>query len=78
MAAGDIMRAARNADKKLVTGTTVFDVFSGESVGANRKSVAIEVTLQPQGATFTDEDIEAVSNKIVAAVQKATGAELRS
>ncbi|MEO1264229.1 MAG: phenylalanine--tRNA ligase subunit beta [Pseudomonadota bacterium] len=78
VAAGDIMRAARNADKKLVTGTTVFDVFSGESVGANRKSVAIEVTLQPQGATFTDEDIEAVSNKIVAAVQKATGAELRS
>ena len=42
-----------------------------------KKSLAIEVTLQPREKTLTDAEIEAVAAKIVAAVQKATGGELR-
>ncbi|MEO0671328.1 MAG: phenylalanine--tRNA ligase subunit beta [Pseudomonadota bacterium] len=76
--AADLMRAAKGADKKAVTDVGVFDVFEGPSLGEDRKSIGIEVTLQPSGSTFTDEDIEGISRKIVAAVQKATGAELRS
>ncbi|HEX9905703.1 MAG TPA: phenylalanine--tRNA ligase subunit beta, partial [Propylenella sp.] len=72
-----ILRAARNAEKTLVDSVTVFDVFTGPSIGEGRKSVAIEVTLQPRRKTLTDEDIERVSAAIVAAVAKATGAELR-
>ena len=40
-------------------------------------SIAIEVTLQPKDKTLTDADIEAVSQRIIAAVEKATGASLR-
>lgn len=76
--ADGIVRAARNADKALVDDVSVFDVFSGPAIGEGRKSVAIEVTLQPRERTLTDEDIERISKAIVAAVRKATGGELRS
>lgn len=75
--AAAILRAARGADKALIADVTVFDVFTGTHVGAGRKSVAIEVTLQPREKTLTDEEIEAVGGKIVAAVEKATGGTLR-
>ena len=75
--AANILRAAKGADKTLVTEVTIFDVFSGAHVGEGNKSVAIEVTLQPKDKTLTDEEIEAVSGKIVAAVEKATGGVLR-
>lgn len=77
VAAADLIRAARNADKKLVTDVSLFDVFEGGSLGEGRKSLAIEVTLQPVEKTLTDEDIEAVSKRIIAAVEKATGGVLR-
>ena len=72
-----IVRAAKSADKALIGGVSVFDVFAGEAIGEGRKSVAIEVTLQPREQTLTDEEIEKISAAIVAAVTKATGGELR-
>ncbi len=78
VAAEKIVRAAKGADKALVDGVAVFDVFSGEAIGEGRKSVAIEVTLQPRDRTLTEEEIDKVSGAIVAAVTKATGGALRS
>jgi phenylalanyl-tRNA synthetase beta chain len=72
-----LVRAARNADKALIAGARVFDVYAGKGVPDGQKSLAIAVTLQPMERTLTDAEIEAVSNKIVAAVAKATGATLR-
>jgi phenylalanyl-tRNA synthetase beta chain len=72
-----IVRAAKGADKVLVEAVSVFDVFAGAAIGAGRKSVAIEVTLQPREATLTDEAIDKVSRAIVAAVESATGGQLR-
>jgi phenylalanyl-tRNA synthetase beta chain len=76
--AESIARAAKAADKVLIQGVSVFDVFAGASLGEARKSVAIEVTLQPRGRTLTDDDLEKVSAGIIAAVRKATGGELRT
>lgn len=76
-AAGDVIRAAQGAEKKLVSDVTVFDVFHGKGVPNGKKSLAIEVTLQPQSETLTDKDIEAVVEKIVAGVKKSTGGEIR-
>ena len=45
--AGDVVRAALAADKKLIAGVSVFDLFEGESLGEGKKSLALEVTLQP-------------------------------
>jgi phenylalanyl-tRNA synthetase beta chain len=76
--ASSVLRAARNADKALITAVDVFDLFEGGSLGAGKKSLAIEVTLQPREKTLTDEEIDRISQAIVAAVGKATGGVLRS
>jgi phenylalanyl-tRNA synthetase beta chain len=75
--AAKVIRAAEGADKKLISGVTVFDLFASDALGRDKKSLAIEVTLQPQAKTLTDEEIEAVARKIVAEVEKATGGTLR-
>ncbi|MBL4692808.1 MAG: phenylalanine--tRNA ligase subunit beta, partial [Magnetovibrio sp.] len=72
-----IVRAATGADKTLISSVRVFDLFEGTNLGGGKKSVAIEVTLQPFEKTLTDDDIEAVSAKIKAAILKTTGGELR-
>jgi phenylalanyl-tRNA synthetase beta chain len=77
--ADKLIKAARSADKQLISDVGVFDVFAGGALAAEgRKSLAIEVTLQPRGKTLTDEEIDAVSAKIVQAVNKATGGTLRA
>lgn len=77
VAAGDVVRAAASADRALISEVGVFDVFTGQGVPEGKKSLAIEVTLQPKHKTLTDAEIEAIAAQIVAAVQKATGGELR-
>ena len=76
--AGDLVRAAFGADKQLISDVSLFDVYRGERMTAGKKSLAIEVTLQPREKTLTDADIEAASARIVSAVMKATGATLRN
>ncbi len=75
--AADVVRAASGADKALIADVSVFDLFEGASLGADKKSLAIEVTLQPKEKTLTDADIEAVSAKVVAEVKRVTGGEIR-
>jgi phenylalanyl-tRNA synthetase beta chain len=76
--AGDLVRAAQTADRKLITSVNVFDVYEGEGIGPGKKSIAIAVTLQPREKTMTDQEIEAVAAKIVAEVTKRTGGTLRA
>lgn len=75
--AGKVMRAAESADRKLIKAVNVFDLFESDTLGPGKKSLAIEVTLQPTDHTLTDEEIEAVGRKVVAEVTKATGGTLR-
>ncbi len=76
--AGAIVKAASTADRKLITGVNVFDVFEGASLGEGRKSIAIEVLIQPAERTLTDEDFDTLTAKIVANVEKTTGGTLRA
>jgi phenylalanyl-tRNA synthetase beta chain len=76
--AGEVVRAVQSADRQLIAGVAVFDVYEGAGVPADKKSVAVEVTIQPREKTLEDAEIEALSAKIVAAAGKATGATLRS
>ncbi|QRM30503.1 phenylalanine--tRNA ligase subunit beta [Microvirga sp. VF16] len=78
VAAGDIVKAAQGAERQLIVGVDVFDIYEGTGIDPDKKSVAIAVTLQPTEKTLTDAEIEAVSAKIVGEVSKKTGAVLRS
>lgn len=76
--AADIVRAAQNADRKLIAEVIVFDVYEGKGIEAGKKSIAIAVTIQPLEKTLTDAEIDALAGKIVAEVTKRTGGSLRS
>jgi phenylalanyl-tRNA synthetase beta chain len=77
VAAGDIVKAAQGAERQLIVGVDVFDIYEGTGIDPDKKSVAIAVILQPTEKTLTDVEIEAVSAKIVGEVSKKTGAVLR-
>lgn len=76
--AGTLVRAALAADKKLITAVSVFDIFEGASLGAAKKSIAIEVSIQPVEKTLADEDFEALAKRIIENVGKQTGGVLRT
>ena len=76
VAAGDLIRAAKGADKQLVSDVSLFDVYAGKGIDDGHKSLAIDVTLSPKDGTLTDKQIDAVSAKIVQAAEK-IGATLR-
>ncbi|HET7490514.1 MAG TPA: phenylalanine--tRNA ligase subunit beta [Bradyrhizobium sp.] len=76
--AADIVRAAQNVDKKLISNVIVFDVYEGKGIEPGKKSIAIAITVQPREKTMTDAEIETLSGKIVAEVTKRTGGVLRA
>jgi phenylalanyl-tRNA synthetase beta chain len=75
--ASAVLKAAAGADKALIRDVGVFDLFAGKSLGDGKKSLAIQVTLQPKDQAFTDEQIAVVAAKIIADVKKATGGDVR-
>ena len=77
VAAGEIVKAVKLADRNLIEQVTIFDVYEGKGVPEGQKSIAVAVRIQPKDATLTDAEIEALAQKIVAAALK-LGATLRS
>jgi phenylalanyl-tRNA synthetase beta chain len=75
--AADVVRAAQNVDRKLITDVTVFDVYEGKGIDPGKKSIAVAVTMQPREKTMTDAEIDALGARIVAEVGKRTGGVLR-
>jgi phenylalanyl-tRNA synthetase beta chain len=74
--ADTLVRAVRSADKQAIVAARVFDVFTGQGVDDGMKSIAVEVVLQPGAKSFTDDEIKAIREKILAAAAK-QGAVLR-
>jgi phenylalanyl-tRNA synthetase beta chain len=77
LSADQLLRAVRGADKAAIVGATLFDVFTGQGVPEGQKSLAVEVVLQPGEKSFTDQDLKAISDRIVQAATK-LGATLRA
>ena len=78
VAADTLLRAAKGAERSLIAGVGLFDVYEGDRLPAGSKSLAIEVVFQPRARTLTDAELDAASAKVVAAVIKATGGTLRA
>ena len=76
MPAGDLLRVVKGADKANIIAARIFDEFRGQGVPDGKKSIALEVTLQPGEKSYTEDDLKAISDKVVAGAGK-LGAELR-
>ena len=67
----------KKIDKKIIKNVIIFDVFEGKNLSDNKKSIAFKVTMQPQEKTFTDPEIENISNNIIDLISKSFDGELR-
>ena len=67
-----------NIDKNLISNVKVFDVYEGDNIPENQKSVAISVTIQSLEKTLTENDLENTNNLIIETVENKTGAKIRS
>lgn len=76
LAAGDLLKAVRGADKQAISDARIFDEFRGTGVPEGHKSLAVEIVLQPGEASFTEAELSAISAKVVASAEK-LGASLR-
>tara|TARA_B100000900_G_scaffold324731_1_gene284415 strand:- start:470 stop:1210 length:741 start_codon:yes stop_codon:yes gene_type:complete len=74
----DLVGAISNINKNLISNIKVFDVYEGDNIPKNQKSIAISVTIQSLEKTLTDNDLEKINNLIIETVQNKTGAKIRS
>ena len=76
--AQDLISVISSIDKNLISNIKVFDVYEGENIPENQKSIAISVTIQSSEKTLTDNDLEKINNLIIETVENKTGAKIRS
>ena len=76
--ANEIIKKVKKIDKGIIKKVTIFDVYEGDKLPNNKKSIAIRVLLQPTDKTFKDEDIENLSKKIIDQVSKSFEAIIRN
>ena len=76
--ANEIIKKVKKIDKNIINKVTIFDVYEGDKLPNNKKSIAIRVLLQPTDKTFKDEDIENLSKQIIDQVSKSFEAIIRN
>ena len=65
-------------DNSIIQSVTTFDIYEGENIPKDKKSVAINVTLQASTKTLSEKDLDQISQQIITSVQNKTGATIRS
>jgi len=75
---GTLEKIIREVDENLIQNVSTFDVYEGENIPKDKKSVAINVTLQAIDKTLSEKDLDQISKKIIDTVSKKTGATIRS
>lgn len=71
--ASDLVRAIKGSDKENIVAVQLFDQFTGQGVPEGQKSLAIEVTLQPLEKSYSEDDLKAISGRVIAAAAKLGG-----
>ncbi len=77
LAAEQLVKVISSVDKKLIDNISVFDIYQGAGIDDDKKSIAVNVRLQPVDKTMTDDEIEAFRQNVIATVTKKTGGILR-
>ncbi len=77
VAAEDVVRAIMAADKKRIVAADIFDIYDGKGIEDGHKSLAVNVTIQPNDATLSEGDMENIMNSVIDTVSKKCGGVLR-
>ena len=76
--AQDLIDSILSVDESLIKDVKVFDVYEGDNIPENQKSIAINVTIQSSKRTLNENDLEKINNLIIKTVENKTGAKIRS
>ena len=76
--AQDFIEAVSSVDQNLISNIKVFDIYEGENIPKNQKSIAISLTIQSSEKTLNDSDLDNINNSIIKTVENKTGAKIRS
>mgnify|MGYP001281891136 FL=1 len=74
----DIVLSALKVDQNLIKSVDIFDIFTDPSLGKNKKSLAIKVTMQAQDRTLSENEIQDLCSKIISTIEKETSGTVRS
>ena len=74
----DLLNIISEVDKNLIRSVKVFDVYEGENIPDDKKSIALNVTIQSSEKTLKDEDLEKINQLIISTVESKSGAKIRS
>ncbi|MFL2894336.1 MAG: phenylalanine--tRNA ligase subunit beta [Candidatus Pelagibacter sp.] len=74
----DLTKVISEIDKNLIKSIKVFDIYEGENIPEDKKSIALNVTIQSSEKTLTEKDLEKINKLIISTVENKTGAKIRS
>ena len=73
-----MIKIISNVDKNLIQSVKIFDLYEGNNIPEDKKSIALNVTIQSSEKTLKDKDLENLNNLIIKSVEDKTGAKIRS
>ena len=73
-----LIKIISNVDKNLIQSVKIFDLYEGDNIPEDKKSIALNVTIQSSEKTLKDKDLENLNNLIIKSVEDKTGAKIRS
>ena len=76
--AQELIGIISNIDRDLIKAVKIFDVYQGENIPENKKSIALNVTIQSSKKTLNDDDLNKINKLIISTVESKTGAKIRS
>jgi len=74
----DLVNIISEVDKNLIKSIKVFDVYKGKNIPKEKKSIALNVTIQSSEKTLNDNDLDTINQLIISTVESKSGAKIRS
>ena len=74
----ELIDVISNVNSEIISNVDIFDVYEGEKIPSDKKSIAINVSIQSLDKPLKDEDLERVNRLIIDTVENKTGAKIRS
>ncbi len=76
--AQDLIEIISSIDQSLIKSVKIFDVYEGENIPKDKKSIALNVTIQSEEKTLEESDLEKINKLIISTVETKSGAKIRS
>ncbi len=76
--AQDLIDIISSIDESLIKSVKIFDVYEGENIPKDKKSIALNVTIQSSEKTLEESDLEKINKLIISTVETKSGAKIRS